>query len=56
MAKAKNSLKDAVHKAIGEAAGSRAVSVVPSLKDDHPVATVVLLIGGQFKSVDERLE
>jgi hypothetical protein len=56
MGKAKSSLKDAIDKAIGEAAGSRAVSVVPSLKDDHPVATVLLLIGGQFKMVDERLE
>jgi hypothetical protein len=37
MAKAKSSLKDAIDRAIGEAAGSRAVGVVPSLKDDHAV-------------------
>jgi len=56
MAKAKASLKDATDKAIGETAGSRAVGVVPSLKDGHPVATVSLLMGEQFKTVDERLD
>jgi len=56
MAKAKTSLKDAVDKAIGEAAGYRAVGVVPALKDGHPVASVVLLKGDEFKTVDEALE
>jgi hypothetical protein len=56
MGKAKTSLKDAIDKATGEAAGSRAVSVVPSLKDDHAIATVLLLEGGKFKTVDEPLE
>ena len=39
MAKANSSLKDAVDKATASAANARAVSVVPSLKDGHPVAS-----------------
>jgi len=56
MAKAKTTLKDAVDKASGEAAGYRAVGVVPGLKDGHPVASVLLLKGDEFKTVDEALE
>jgi hypothetical protein len=56
MAKAKTSLQDATDKAIGETAGSRAVGVVPSLKDGHPIATVLLLTGEQFKTVEKSLE
>jgi hypothetical protein len=56
MAKAKTSLKDAVDKATGDAAGYRAVGVVPGLKDGHPVASVLLLKGDEFKTVDEALE
>lgn len=56
MAKAKTSLQNATDKAIGETAGSRAVGVVPSLKDGHPIATVLLLTGEQFKTVEKSLE
>ena len=56
MVKAKTSLKDAVDKASAEAAGSRAVGVVPSLKDGHPVASVVLLKGDEFKTITETLD
>jgi hypothetical protein len=56
MAKAKSSLKDITDKAIGEITGSRAVGVVPSLKEGHPIATVTLLIGEQFKTVEKPLE
>jgi hypothetical protein len=56
MAKAKTSLRDAVDRASGEAAGYRAVGVVPGLKDGHPVATVLLLNGEEFKTIDEALE
>lgn len=56
MSKAKTSLKDAVDKVVRQAAGSRAVSVAPSLKSGHPIATVLLLIGEQFKIVDQSLE
>jgi hypothetical protein len=56
MAKAKTSLKDAIDKAIGETGGSRAVGAVPSLKDGHPIATVLLLVGERFKTVEKSLE
>jgi len=56
MAKAKTSLKEAVEKAVGEAAGFRAVGVVPNLKDDRAVASVLLLKGEEFKIVNQALE
>ena len=56
MAKAKTSLKEAVDKAISETAGYRAVGVVPGLNDGHPVASVLLLKGNEFKTIDEALE
>lgn len=56
MAKAKSSLKDVTDKAIDETIGSRAIGVVPSLKEGHPIATVILLIGEQFKTVEKSLE
>jgi len=56
MANAKISLKDAVDKAIGEAAGFRAVGVVSNLKDRRPVASVLLLKGEQFKIVQQPLD
>jgi hypothetical protein len=43
MAKAKNSLKQVVDNAVGQAPGSRAISVVPGLRDGRAVASVVLL-------------
>ena len=56
MAKATTTLKAAVDKAEQESAGYRAVSVTPILKQQHAVATVILLKGTQFKSVSESLE
>jgi len=56
MARAKTSLKEAVDKAAGAAAGYRAVGVVPDLKDGHPVASVLLLKGDEFKTLNEALE
>jgi len=56
MANVKTSLKDAVDKAVGEAAGYRAVGVAPALKDGHPVAAVLLLKGDEFKTINEALE
>jgi len=56
MAAAKISLKDAIDKAIGGAAGARAVGVIPSLKDGHPVASVVLFDGQQLKATQQPLE
>lgn len=56
MAQAKNSLKEAVEKAVGGAAGFRAVGVVPNLKDGRAIASVVLLKGERFQIVDQALE
>jgi len=42
MVKAKISLKEAVDNAVGQAPGSRAISVVPGLRDGRAVASVVL--------------
>jgi hypothetical protein len=56
MAKAKRSLAAAVSDAVKANAGYRAVSVMPSLNDGHPVAEVVLLKGADWKKVSEKLD
>jgi hypothetical protein len=56
MARAKIPLKEAVDKALREAADFRAVSVAPDVKESHAVATIVLLKGKQFKTVQEQLD
>src|SRR6266567_1702850 len=56
MAAAKISLKDAIDKAIGRAAGARAVGVIPSLKDGQPLASVLLFDGQQLKATQQSLE
>jgi hypothetical protein len=57
MATATTSLKDAVDKAVAASANLRAVSVVPDLKGDgHPVASIVLLDGEQFRTVQQPLD
>src|SRR5258706_3103665 len=56
MAKAKTSLKEAVDKAMAQSANTRAVSAVPSLKDGHPGASIDLLDGEQFKTVQQPLD
>jgi hypothetical protein len=56
MAKAKKSLRAAVDAAVKANAGSRAVSVVPALKDGHPVATITLAKGDAVTTVSEKLE
>ena len=56
MASAKTSLKEAVDKASAEAAGFRAVGVIPNLKDGHPVASVLLLRGEQSQIVSVTLD
>src|SRR5262245_18559991 len=56
MAKAKISLREAVEKALGEAAGFRALGAVPNLKDGRAVASVLLLKGEEFKIVNQALE
>jgi hypothetical protein len=56
MAKAKLSLSSAVSKAVSANAGYHAVSVFPSLKDDHPVAEVTLHKGPDWRTVTEKLD
>src|SRR5256885_49425 len=53
MAKAKRSLDTAASEAVKENKGYRAVSVMPSLKDGHPVAHVTLIKGTEWKTVSE---
>jgi hypothetical protein len=56
MAKAKTTLKEAVDKAAAQSASTRVVSAVPNLKDGHPVASILLLDGEQFKTVQQPLD
>ena len=56
MAKAKTQLKDAVDKAMGKAAGARAVSATAEMKGGRSVASIELLRGGQIQNVTEELD
>ncbi len=56
MAKAKRSLRVATDQAAKENKGYRVVSVMPVLKDGHPVAEVTLVKGSEFKAVSEKLD
>jgi hypothetical protein len=56
MAKAKRSLQAAASSAVKQNKGFRAVSVMPSMKDGHPVADVTLLKGEEWKTVSEKLD
>src|SRR5256884_2421297 len=56
MAKAKRSLDAAASEAVKENKGYRVVSVMPALKDGHPVADVTLVRGEEWKTVSERLD
>lgn len=56
MARAKRSLRAAAAEAVKTNAGFRAVSAMPELKDGHPVVKVVLVNGGEWKTVYETLD
>jgi len=56
MTKAKRSLAAATKKAVKANQGFRAVSVMPALKDGHPVADVTLVKGDEWTTVSEKLE
>jgi hypothetical protein len=56
MAKAKTTLKAAVDKVLGQSPGFRAIGVTPSLKDGPPIASVIVLKGKEFKTVQASLE
>ncbi len=56
MAKAKRSLRAAADEAAKANKGYRVVSVMPELKEGHPVAEVTLVKGDEFKVVPEKLD
>src|SRR5438034_1585359 len=56
MAKAKRTLDAAASEAVKENKGYRVVSVMPELKDGHPVAHVTLVKGTDWKTVSEKLD
>ena len=56
MAKAKRSLSAAASEAVKEHKGYRVVSVMPTVKDGHPVADVTLVKGTEWKTVAEKLD
>ena len=56
MEKAKTDLKVAVDKSAAATSGSRAVSVTPALKGGRAVASVTLLTGQEFQTVEQPLE
>lgn len=56
MAKAKRSLNAAASGAEKENKGYRVVSIMPTLKDGHPVADVMLVKGSEWKTVSEKLD
>jgi hypothetical protein len=53
---AKKSLQAAVDEAAHGDKRARAVKVVPTMRDGHPVADVTLARGDEFKTVSERLD
>ena len=56
MAKAKRSLAAATSEAVKQHKGFRAVSVMPAMKDDHPVADISMVRGQEWKTVTEKLD
>ena len=56
MTDAKITLKEAVGQAVTPSANVRVVSAVPSLKNGRPIASIVLLDGEQFKTVQQPLD
>ena len=56
MAKAKRSLVAATSEAVKANKGYRAVSIMPALKDGHPVAEVTLVKGAEWKTESEKLD
>src|SRR5262249_55119457 len=53
MAKAKTDLKSAANRA---AVGSRAVAVIPDLKEGHPIASISFAKGGKLQTATEPLD
>jgi hypothetical protein len=58
IARAKTSLKQVVDSVVGQTPGSRAISVVPGVRDGRPTASVVLLLKKEeeFRVIHQDLE
>jgi hypothetical protein len=56
MTKATKTLLTAVDRAIAANTGSRAISVVPAVKDGHPVAEITFAKDEAVKTVSEPLD
>jgi hypothetical protein len=56
MANVKTSLQAAVDKTIAESANTRAVSIVPNMKDGHPIASIDVLTYNQVKAIQQPLD
>jgi hypothetical protein len=56
MANVKTSLQAAVDKTIAESANTRAVGIVPSMKDGHPIASIDVLTYNQVKAIQQPLD
>jgi hypothetical protein len=56
MANAKVSLQAAVDKTIAQSANTRAVSVVPSMKDGHPTASIDVLTYDRVRAIQQPLD
>jgi putative methionine-R-sulfoxide reductase with GAF domain len=49
-------LQAAVDKTIAESAKTRAVSVVPIMKDGHPIASIDVLTYNQVRAIQQPLD
>jgi hypothetical protein len=56
MANAKTSLQAAVDKTMAQSANTRAVSVVPSMKDGHPISSIDVLTYNQVRAIQQPLD
>jgi uncharacterized membrane protein YkoI len=56
MANVKTSLQAAVDKTIAESANIRAVSVMPIMKDGHPIASIDVLTYNQVRAIQQPLD
>jgi putative methionine-R-sulfoxide reductase with GAF domain len=56
VANAKTSLQAIVDKTIAQSANTRAVSVVPSMKDGHPIASIDVLTYNQVRAIQQPLD
>lgn len=56
ISKARQSLRSTIAKVLKGNPGFRAVSIVPAVKDGHPVAELTLVAGDQWKNVSVKLD